>query len=242
MSNLIEKPMGEIQAEPKESILLEMVKRPDIDPDRLEKFMELQFRMEAKQAEREFNAALAAFQGECPTIDKSKTVDFTAKSGKRTKYDYAPIEEIVSIIRPLLNKHSLSYSFNISETGEKDKILLTTKIRHTSGHCEETTYYFNRYHDDDRMSLSQRAKAAITSAKRTALENALGLTTATEDNDDVGFLTMTDDQLKEIKKRLSDTKSDEAKFLKFLGAESLDLLTADQAKRAIYALKQKGGK
>jgi ERF superfamily len=240
MSNIVKKNGAAPQTKPDDSILLEMVKRTDIDPDRLEKFMDLQFKMEAKQAEREFNAALSAFQGECPIIDKSKNVSF-----KSVNYDYSPIEEIAFVIKPILTKHGLSYSFNIKETGDKDKLELITKIRHSSGHCEETSYYFNKYHDDDRMNLAQRAKSSITFSKRAALENALGLITAKEDDDAggaaTGYVDVTPDQISEIKALIIETKSDEARFLKFIGAENLDNLTAKQAKTAIHALKQKRG-
>jgi hypothetical protein len=220
-----------------DSVLLEMVKRTDIDPDRLEKFMDLQFKMEAKQAERAFNAALAEFQGECPIIDKSKNVSF-----KSVNYDYSPIEEIASVIKPILNKHGLSYSFNIKETSDKDKLELITKIRHVAGHCEETSYFFNKYHDDDRMNSAQRAKSSVTFSKRAALENALGLVTAKEDDDAGGLKGLgpaTQEQLKEVNILVSETKSDTTKLLEFVKAKSLSELTDGQAKAAIHALKQK---
>lgn len=225
-----------------DSVLLEMVKRTDIDPDRLEKFMDLQFKMEAKQAERSFNQALAGFQGECPIIPKNKKVDFTARSGKQTTYNYSPIEEMVGKIRPLLTKYNLSFSFDVREAEEKEKMILVTKIRHASGHSEDTTYFFNKYHDDDRMNLSQRAKSSITFAKRAALENALGLVTEKEEDADQRTLLpeVTSKQIDEIRALIKETNSNEAKFLAFIKAESLDSLTPEQAQKAIHALKQKG--
>lgn len=223
------------QLAPDGSILLEMVRRKDIDPDRLEKFMELQFKMEARQAEREFNSALAEFQGDCPIIEKTKNVSF-----KSVNFDYSPIEEIALAIKPLLIKHNLSYSFDVRETGEKDKMELITRIRHASGHSEATSYFFNKYHDDDRMNLSQKAKAAITFSKRAALENALGLTTAKDGDVNItGMDQATPEQLKEIRELIKETKSDEARLLVFLEAKSLDELNDRQAKAALSALKQK---
>lgn len=221
-----------------DSVLLEMVKRTDIDPDRLEKFMDLQFKMEAKQAERAFNQALAGFQGECPIIPKSKRVNF-----KSVDYNYSPIEEMVGKIRPLLTKYNLSFSFDVREAEEKEKMILVTKIRHASGHSEDTTYFFNKYHDDDRMNLSQRAKSSITFAKRAALENALGLVTEKEEDADQrpSLPEVTDTLISEIKKLLVETKADEVKFLGYVGAESVDKLTPEQAKRAIKALNAKKG-
>lgn len=61
-------------------------------------------------------AALAAFQGENPEIKKTKHVDFIAKTGHRVDYWYAPLDEFVSTIRPLLAKHGLSFTHE--EAGE----------------------------------------------------------------------------------------------------------------------------
>lgn len=238
MKELAKKESAEVSLNDGDSILLEMVKRTDIDPDRLEKFMDLQFKMEAKQAEREFNQALAGFQGECPIIPKSRRVNF-----KSVDYVYSPIEEMVGKIRPLLTKYNLSFSFNVKELGEKDKMELVTKIRHPSGHAEETSYFFNKYHDDDRMNLSQRAKSAITFAKRAALENALGLVTEKEpDADEASLPEVTETQLAEIQSLIRETKSDEAKVLKYLGAESVNSLNSKQVQMALHALKQKRSK
>jgi hypothetical protein len=234
MSNLVErKPDSEIQL-----AIIEIVKRTDIDPERLEKFLDLQIKMEARQAERDYNEALAAFQGECPIIPKTKNVNF-----KSVNYDYTPIEEIVGVIRPILQKYKLSFSFNVKEATEADKMELITKIRHASGHCEETSYFFNKYHDDERMNKSQQAKSAVTYSKRAALENALGIVTEKEDNDARKTPSeMTSEQLAEINTLLKETKSDTTKVLKFIGAESLESLNGAQAKKAIHALKQKAGK
>lgn len=226
-------------AEQEESVLMEMVRRTDISPERLEAFMNLQFKAEAKQAEREFNAALSAFQGECPIIKKTRNVSF-----KSVNYDYSPLEEMVGVIKPLLNKYKLSFSFDVKEASEANKMVLITKIRHSAGHSEETSYFFNKYHDDERMNLSQRAKSSVTFAKRAALENALGLVTEKDvDADSAPQLPdVSNTQIDQIKKLVEETKSDLPKFLKFLKAESIDALTPEQAQRAFHALKQKAAK
>lgn len=227
-------PLAEIPSEG--NVLVEMVKRSDIDPDRLEKFMELQFRYEANQAKQAFNKALAAFQGECPIIPKTKNVKF-----KSVDYTYAPIEEMVKVIKPILDKHSLSFTFDIKETQDKDKLLLVTRIRHSAGHSEEASNFFNRMHDDQRMNEAQRAKSAITFAKRVALENALGLVTEDDPDADDAFIPKeaTKEQLTEIRTLISETNSVEKKVLDYVGADSIEEMNGSQAQKALHALKQK---
>lgn len=61
-------------------------------------------------------AALSAFQGENPEIKKTKHVCITLSNGRKIEYDYAPLDEFVSTIRPLLAKHGLSFTHE--EAGE----------------------------------------------------------------------------------------------------------------------------
>lgn len=226
-----------------ESALLDIVKRTDIDPERLEKFLDLHAKMQSSKASVAFFDALAGFQGDCPIIPRSKEVKFISKNGKQTDYNYAPIEEIVEIIKPHLVKWGLSFSFNIKKTGKDDENELLVTIRHRSGHAETTSLFFNPIHDDERMNRSQRAKSSITYAKRSGLENALGIVTAGED-DDAGADNSAEankEQIAEIKKLIKETESDEQRLLVFLNVESLEQLSLAGAKEAIHALKQKKG-
>jgi hypothetical protein len=219
--------------------LLAIVQRTDIDPDRLEKFLDLQIKMENRQAERSFNEALAGFQGECPIIQRTRKVEFTAASGKTTKYNYSPLDEIVHIIKPLLDKYGLSYSFNV-QAGEKSSKLLT-KIRHKDGHSETTELEFETLHDDGRMNLSQRRKSAITFTKRAGLENALGIVTAEEDDDARRAIDnpATEAQIAEIEKLIIDTKSDLTKFKAAFQIQAVTDFSEFEARDAIHALKEK---
>jgi ERF superfamily len=227
-----------------ENALLKIVERSDIDPERLEKFLDLHAKTQARAASIAFFDALAGFQGDCPIIPRSRKVDFTAKSGNNTKYSYAPIDEIVHIIKPILVKWGLSFSFDIKKTASESENELQITVRHRGGHSEVTTYYYNPLHDDQRMNQSQRAKSSITYAKRAGLENALGIVTADEDDDANRALdtTVSDAQIDEIKQLVEQTKSEEKKLLAFLKVDSFDQLTSFEAKKAIHALKQKRSK
>lgn len=219
--------------------LLAIVQRTDIDPDRLEKFLDLQIKMESRQAELAFNNALAMFQGDCPIIKKTRKIDFVASSGKSTKYNYSPLDEIVHIIKPILERYGLSFSFNVN-AGEKSSTLFT-KIRHRDGHSEVTELEFETLHDDMRMNLSQRRKSAITYTKRAGLENALGIVTAEEDDDARRAVdnSITKDQLEEINRLLKQTGVSESAFLAYLKSDKFTELSEYDAKKAILALKQR---
>ena len=217
-----------------QNALIEVVKRKDIDPERLEKFLDIQIRMEERQNEQAFNDAFANFQAECPIIPKTKRVNF-----KSVDYTYAPLDEMVHLIKPIMGKYGLGFSFNLST--EDSMMCLTTIITHKNGGTRAYQYYFNPLHDDARMNDSQRRKSAITFAKRSALENALGIVTAESDDDARRALDnpATDEQLEKIRSLCKTTDTTEASLLSFLKLESLDYLSAQEAKKTINSLNAK---
>lgn len=219
--------------------LIQIVQRKDIDPDRLEKFLDLQIKMENRQSQRAFNEAFASFQGECPIIKKNKKVDFASKGGGSVNYNYSPLDEIVHIIKPIMNKYGLSYSFN--EVPENGVTNLITTIRHKDGHEVNFDHRFPTIHDDMRMNESQRRKSALSFAKRSALENALGIVTANEDDDARRAIDneVTKEQLDTINDLIKKTATSEKLFLEFLKVDKLSDLSAHDAKKAINALKAK---
>lgn len=219
--------------------LIQIVQRTDIDPDRLEKFLDLQIKMENRQSERSFNNAVAGFQGECPIIVKNKKTSFVSKTGQTTAYDYSPLDEIVSVIKPILQKFGLAFSFDVIEGPAKSKLI--TKIKHRDGHTESSTLEFESMHDDQRMNSSQRRKSALTYVKRAGLENALGLVTTGEDDDAQRAIDnmATPAQIAEIEKLIIDTRSDFLKFKTAFQIQSLADFSEYEAKDAIHALKEK---
>ena len=220
-----------------QAALIEIVSRKDIDPERLEKFLDLQIKMENRQAERSFNDALAAFQGECPIITKNKKTSFTSKSGSTTAYDYAPLDEIISVIKPILSRNGLSYAFDLME-GEHTSKLLTT-IFHKDGFSKVYTYAFDTIHDDARMNSSQRRKSSLTYAKRAGLENALGLVTTGEDDDAKRAINnpISPDQIALIKDLMPKANVSEQQFLDKFKLTNLDEMDEALAKKAIFQLK-----
>ncbi len=228
-----------IENESIENALVKVISNPDIDLNKLEKYLDLQERVLNKKAEASFYNAMSNFQKECPIIERSKKVDFTSAKGNRVKYEYAPIDEIVHIIKPILSKNGLSYSFDTEYIDETMKMIVT--IYHIDGHCKTSSALFPKYHDDQRMTIAQRIKSVMTYAKRCTLENALGIAT-TGDDDDALRLTDTlasDEEIQQIKLLAKKTKSKEQDILDHFDISSFDTITKYDAKRIISGLKGK---
>lgn len=52
---------------------------------------------------------LIEFQSKCPSIEKTKHVTIPRRSGPPIEYDYAPLEEIVKTIRPVMQEVGLGF-------------------------------------------------------------------------------------------------------------------------------------
>jgi len=145
----------------------------------MEKLMDLQDRWEAKQARKAFDASMAAFQSECPTIKK-------AKAGGETRngvvaYKYAPLDSIVAQTRDLIRKHGFSYQIKTVST--KDSLKAICIVKHVGGHQEESDFEVPSGGGTSIMSGPQKVAAALTFAKRYAFCNAFGIMTGDEDTD-----------------------------------------------------------
>ena len=211
--------------------LISIVQRADIDPDRLEKFLDLQIKMENRQAESALNEALAGFQGECPIIQKTK---------KAHNSNYASYDEIKHVVKPIAHKYGLSWSFSVTDKSETIKEIVIT-VRHKDGAQFNSSYLFPSMDDGGKMNSSQRTKSANSYAKRVVLENALDIASAEMDDDARRSIDnpATGEQIAEIEKLIIDTRSDLAKFKTAFQIKDISDFSSLEAKDAIHALKEK---
>ena len=224
-----------------EASILSAVKDPKISPERLEKFLDIQIKLEDRQAERAFNVAMANFQRDCPELKRDTKVDFpTKKGGGRVSYSYTSYQDMVHTIRPYLIKQGLSFSFSTNES--KETMEMEVIISHISGHRRTFTSFHEKIARGKGVTSSaQDRRSALTTAKRSALELALGLVTVDDKEERKHSIesTATEEQIREINDLIRDVKGDYDKFLKFMNVSSLELLSEYEAKRGINALKTK---
>ena len=160
-------------AVPSPANLLQLAVEKDVDIEKLSKLMDLQERWDAKQAKKEYYASLNKFQSICPPILKSK-------AGYDKRYYYAPLDQIIKVIKEPLYDTGLTYRWE-QENKEK-RIVITCIITHISGHSEKTTL-----EDVADTSGSKNAIQAMGSTvqylRRYTLESVLGIATSSTDVD-----------------------------------------------------------
>src|SRR5438128_552280 len=107
---------------------------PAVTVEKLTQLFELYERAEARSAKAAFNAAFAAMQGELPTIDETGA----AVMNGQQRYSYATQENIIEIVRPILQKHGFSLRFRHQYPDGKIKIIGI--LSHCAGHSEEDEF------------------------------------------------------------------------------------------------------
>lgn len=116
------------------SDILLMIERLAVNPDfgveKLEKLIDMQERILDRNAASAFNIAFAKMQPKIPTIIERKSTD----RGK-----YAPREDIVEVIRPILSEYGFSLSFR-TEWPEKTVVKVVGILTHEEGHSRQSEF------------------------------------------------------------------------------------------------------
>lgn len=135
--------------------------------------------MNKSESIKELAASLAKFQGEVTNPPNSSTVTVKTKTGGTYNYSYAPLDEILKIVRPLLAKNELSIA---QAPYDRDgKISISTTLFHSSGEYIEYPPLSLKTAD----LTPQSAGSVITYARRYAISAILGIA-SDDDNDGKG--------------------------------------------------------
>ncbi len=142
--------------------------------------------LKAEWAKEQFDQAMANFQAACPVIEKTKMAKDETKG--KDLYAYAPLDVILNAkddegtrVKELLARFGLSYSFRTENT--PDRIKVTCIAKHVAGHSEESIMETALGSGTSIMSAPQKTAATVTFNKRYAFQNAFGIITGDEDNE-----------------------------------------------------------
>lgn len=200
--------------------LLEMVVVGGISTENVSAFKELVqlHREEVKaNAERAFAESFIELQKALPTIPGARGIP--DKQGN-IKFKYANFDDIDAIVRPICLGHGFSYSFR--ETAiENGRVTVTMTLQHSGGHSREIPYSVRIGSGPPGATESQADVSGHSYAKRGAIESGLSLRIV-GDRDDAKMEggPITSDQAFELERRVGETNSDRAAFLKLAGATS----------------------
>lgn len=197
----------------------------------------------AMDAVRKFNAAFVTLQSEMPTIIGAREIP--DRYGN-VKFRYANFEDIDDVVRPICLRNGFTYSFRESAY-ENGRATTTMTLMHSGGHFIEIPCTVRIGGGPPGTSEAQNDGGAHTYGKRNALEMGLSLRIVGSRDDAriEGNLKekITEEQADELERRVHETNSNVAAFLKFAGASKFSEIPANRYDDCDQMLrrKEKGG-
>ena len=127
-------PQPAVEADSLLNLIERAARDPNVDIDKMERLMAMKERMDARQAEADFNAGLALMQVEFPEMPERGTIKNKAGGVQST---YTLWEDLNQIIKPILSKHRFALTFRTGN--ENGKIVVTGVLSHAGGHSVSST-------------------------------------------------------------------------------------------------------
>ena len=202
-------------------------------------------------------AALSALQGELKSVKRTKEVNFQTKTGQIVNFWYAPLDEIMDYLYPLLGKHGLAVRHELSEKGvecvlthETAGVEYENEVIKKSADGAIETQIAGQKHGELRsgiMKIKQDGDmkdlgGQITYARRYTLALVLGV--ATEEDTDVVIEEARRENIEKFaltqaKKGIAETKTIEQieEKEKFFAAE-VKMLNDEKAPKLGFSLEQ----
>lgn len=163
----------------------------------LDKMLDMQDRMMAKEAELKFNSAFSVMVNEIPIVAKTSEANIQTKNGSSYKIKYASLDEIVEVVRPILSAHGFSVNFKHDQENAAN-IRIFCILRHRDGHSIENSMVIPVAGGNN---AAQAIGSTITYGKRYTLCSMLNIATG-DDRD--GFTVKADEANRKMK--LSDER------------------------------------
>lgn len=181
----------------------------------IERLVGLYERMQERRAEQLFAEAFVKLQAQMPKVQATRAVP--DRSGG-VRYRFAPLEEIVRQIGPALKENGFTFSF--SERFDAGRMIESCTLMHVGGHKRTNEFSVRVGGGPPGCTETQADGAASQYARRYALCDSLGIVIEHLDEDArLEGGTVTKEQAEDLARRVAETNSDRAAFLKFAGAK-----------------------
>lgn len=160
------------------SMIERVAMNPDVDIDRLERLLDMQERIVARNAKGAYLKALSDMQPELPIVTENGEIKHKADGPVISTY--ALWEDINEAIRPILSKHGFSLTFRVNRP--EGMIDVTGVLGHRDGHSEETTLTLPCDSSGAKNAV-QAIGSSISYGKRYTANMLLNITSRGEDDD-----------------------------------------------------------
>lgn len=220
------------------AVFLQLIERlavdPRVDVTKLAALVELKERIDAKQAEIEFNRDFTAASAEMPHVVKRGVIDM----GGKGQIPFARYEDLDRAIRPIETKHGFTRSF--LTVPAPDGIVMTVKLAHRAGHSERSTRHMPPDPGPGRNGM-QAIGSASSYAKRYLTLDIWNVVTEGQDNDASGAEPLTAQEASNVLDMISASELSQTrvkKLLAFAHAETIEQIQRHRYNEIMAYLKK----
>lgn len=203
-----------------------------------EKMVGLYERIQDKEAEKQFAAAFASMQSEMPVIRAMRPVPNNDGS---IRYLFAPYEDVMEQVKPLLQKHGFTITFSMGFT--EGRVIQTCTLQHIGGHSRSNQFMARIGKGPPGSTETQGDGAASTYAKRFALCDALNIV-IDRDNDGRGDARaegelISPEQAQYLKEQVKEVGFKEESFMRLAGVSKYEMIGTGKYDVLINAIEMK---
>lgn len=230
------------------ALIRDMALDPRVDLQKMQAILDMQERLEAREAERQFNEAYARLQIILPRIKKGGLVEYPKNKNqpdgpKEKAFSYAKWEDIDTAIRPLLNAEGFSLTYD-TEPVPGGGIIVRGKLLHSAGHQKVAQIGPLPLDTSGGKNNLQGAGSTFSYGCRYTARMLLNLIYEGEDDDGKrgGMVFVNDTQVARLNALIDETKADRDAFLQFMQVAGIGSILASDypsAENALLAKKKK---
>lgn len=226
--------------------LVAMIERaardPAVDIDKMERLLLMQERVMSRQAEREYNEAMCAAQADMPAVIRDA-------ENKHSGSKYSRLETIGKATDPIITKHGFALEFGSDKPQAEGCYGVTCHVRHKGGHSVnhrgDIPIDAAGMKGTTNKNVTQAFGSTMTYGRRylTLLIFNIKLKNEDDDGNAAGQgETISDEQVDQISKLLTETKSNLVLFLKTIKLESLTEIRASKFNDAVALIRNTAAK
>lgn len=221
--------------------MLKAAKEAGIDPKDIQGFLDVQINYEKREAEKEYNSAMARVHAKIPSVAKSAL-------NPQTRSKYSELDQIVRAVKPIYTDEGFSVSFYEGDGAKDGNVRVSVDILHRLGHKE------TRHYDVPLDGVGIKGNANMTAIHGKASSVSYGrrylmcmmFNIPTGDDNDGNNAAPSDcideKQAITINEFIDNLKVDKKKFLAFFKIETVEAMPKSRFQEAMVMLKTKEAK
>lgn len=225
-------PVQQDDNSPANIIRMAIAGKPDIDLNKLEKFLELQEKYEANQARKIFTTNFALAQKDITAVLKNK-------KNPQTHSQYAGLDDIINMAKPVYTDKGFSVIFYEGNTDKPEHVRICADILHSAGHKE--TYFYDMPLDGSGIKGNANmtkihGKSSSTSYARRYLLCMIWNIPTQDTDGNTTVANITKEQADGLRAQIKELGAKEEKFLDYMGLEKLEDMPLRDYRKAQAAI------